>query len=69
MLQLLDAIRHIKRIPDARVESSLRRLLIILEKLGENEIRLMAKRVLKYPSSTQALIGAVFEQLQKNPLL
>ena len=68
LLQLLDAIRYIKKIPDASVEASCRRLLIILEELDENEIRLMVKLALKYPPSTRAVLGAVFEQLQKNPL-
>lgn len=68
LLQLLDAIRYIKKIPDASVESSCRRLMVILEELDENEIRLMVKLSLKYPPSTRALLGALFEQLQKNPL-
>lgn len=68
LLQLLDAIRYIKKIPDASVESSCRRLLVILEELDENEIRLMVKLSLKYPPSTRALLGALFEQLHQNPL-
>lgn len=68
LLQLLDAIRYIKKIPDASVEASCRRLLIILDEFDENEIRLMVKLALKYPPSTRAVLGAVFEQLQKNPL-
>jgi hypothetical protein len=42
--------------------------MVILEELDENEIRLMVKLSLKYPPSTRALLGALFEQLQKNPL-
>ena len=66
--QLLDAIRYIKKLPDAIVESSCRCLLVILKELDENKIRFMVKLSLKYLPSTRALLGALFEQLQKNPL-
>jgi hypothetical protein len=65
LLQLLDAIRNIKKIPDANVESSCKRFLAILEKLSDKEINMIVRLGLKYPPATRALLGALMEQLQQ----
>lgn len=64
LLQLLDAIRYIKKIPDANVESSCKRFLVIIKGLSNNEINTMTRLALKYPPATRALLGALLEQLQ-----
>jgi len=61
LLQILDAIRYIKKIPDALPGNSYGRLLIIVKKLSPAEQKLMAKLLLKYPASTRALVGSMFE--------
>lgn len=65
LLQLLDAIRYIKKIPDASIESSCKQFLTIIKNFAETEINKMIRLVLKYPPATRALLGALLEQLQK----
>jgi hypothetical protein len=65
LLQILDAIRYIKKIPDASVESSCKRFLAIIKNLTKNDISTLARLALKYPPSTRALLGALLEQLQQ----
>jgi hypothetical protein len=64
MLQLLDAIRYIKKIPDATVEASCTRFLAILKNLKDKEINNLVRLALNYPPATRALVGALLEQLQ-----
>ncbi|QMU65245.1 MAG: hypothetical protein GKR88_13720 [Flavobacteriaceae bacterium] len=64
LLRLLDTIRYIKRIPDAPIDTSCYRLLVLLKELGEKERRLLIKLALKYPPMTRALLGALLEQLK-----
>ena len=66
LLQILDAIRYIKKIPDAGIEASCKRLLAILKKLSEKEINSLAQLALKYPPATRALSGALLEQLKQS---
>ncbi len=68
LLQLLDAIRYIKKIPDATIESSLKRLLAILKSFSDKEITKLVRLALKYPPATRALLGALLEQLQQRDL-
>ena len=65
LLQVLDAIRHIKKIPDASIESSCRRLLSILEELSEQDKSTMVRLSLKYPPATKALLGAMLDAIQE----
>ena len=65
LLQLLDAIRYIKKIPDANIESSCKRFLAIIKKFTETEINTMIRLALKYPPATRALLGALLEQSQQ----
>jgi hypothetical protein len=68
LLQLLDSIRYIKKIPDASIESSCKRFIAIIKKLSEKEINSLVRLALKYPPSTRALLGSLLEQLQQNNL-
>jgi hypothetical protein len=65
LLQILDALRYIKKIPDASVEASCKRFLAIIMNLSEADINTMARLALKYPPATRALLGALLEQLQQ----
>ena len=65
LLQLLDAVRYIKKIPDTSIESSCKRFLAILKKLDEKEIKTLVRLALKYPPAVRALLGALLEQLQQ----
>lgn len=65
LLQLLDAIRYIKNIPDARVEDSCRRLLVLLKSLSSKDQTTMVRLALKYPPASRALLGAMLDELQE----
>ncbi|MEI7424428.1 MAG: DUF6088 family protein [Prolixibacteraceae bacterium] len=64
LLQILDAIRYIKKIPDATIESSCRRISAILLNLPDKDKGTMVRLALKYPPATRALIGALLDDLQ-----
>lgn len=64
MLQLLDAVRYIKKIPDATLEKSCIRFLSIIKELSENDKNTLVRLALKYPPSTRALIGAILDELK-----
>lgn len=65
MLQLLDAIKYIKKIPDATVEASCTRFLAIIKNLTDKEINTLVRLALNYPPATRALVGALLDQLQQ----
>ena len=54
LLQILDAIRYIKKIPDATIESSCRRISAILLNLPDKDKGTMVRLALKYPPATRA---------------
>lgn len=68
LLQILDTIRYIKKIPDATVEASCKRLLSIIKNLSEKDQSTMVRLALKYPPVTRALVGALLEELKKSSL-
>ncbi|WP_126969330.1 type IV toxin-antitoxin system AbiEi family antitoxin domain-containing protein [Gynurincola endophyticus] len=68
LLQILDAIRYIKKIPDTPFLLSLERLQIILKELSIADKKKMVSLSLKYPASTRALVGAMLENLGNNEL-
>lgn len=68
LLQILDAIRYIKKIPDCTVEDACVRIKNIIGELSEEEQLKMIKLALKYPPSTRALLGAMLVDLKKTGL-
>jgi len=68
LLQILDAIRNIKKIPDTTLESSSKRLLSIIKDLAEGDQKTLVRLALKYPPATRALLGALLDELQKASL-
>lgn len=67
-LQLLDAMRYIKNIPDASVASAAKRLLAILKNLTEKDKTTMVRLAMKYPPATRALLGALLDELKNESL-
>ena len=63
MLQLLDSIKSIKRIPDSTPDSSYNRIREIMKSLDEKSIDLMVKLAMKYNPMTRAIVGAIIENL------
>jgi Family of unknown function (DUF6088) len=68
LLQILDAIRYIKKIPDAGIESSCKRLPAILKSLPGQDKSTIARLALKYPPATKALLGAMLDALKQSSL-
>jgi hypothetical protein len=68
LLQILDAIRYIKKIPDASIEDCCKRFLGIIKNIPDKDIYTMVRLALKYPPATRALLGALLEQLQQSKL-
>lgn len=68
LLQLLDAVRYIKKIPDSTVESSCSRFLAVLKTFSEKDKNILVRLALKYSPATRALVGALLDQLQQENL-
>ena len=63
LLQILDSIRYIKKIPDTTIEKSTKRLKNIIAELSDDDKQSMVRLAKKYPPSTRALLGAILEEL------
>lgn len=62
ILQTLDALKDIKKIPDADINVSLKRIIGIIEDFDESDMKIFVKCALKYNPATRALVCAVFDQ-------
>lgn len=63
LLQFLDAIRYIKKIPDSNLSSICARLLSLLKKMSSKNLVTLVRLSQKYPPATRALLGALLEEL------
>ena len=63
LLQLLDSIKSIKRIPDSTPDSSYNRIKAIIKSLDEKSSDLLIKLSMKYNPMTRAIVGAIIEEL------
>lgn len=63
LLQLLDALKYIKKIPDAPIDKVCKRLLELMKALKEKEKLTLVRLAQKYPPATKALLGALLEQM------
>ena len=61
LLQILDAIRYIKKIPDATVASACKRLLTIVKEQSQQDKTTLVRLAQKYPPAARALLGALLE--------
>ncbi|MEK7227086.1 MAG: DUF6088 family protein [Bacteroidota bacterium] len=68
LLQVLDAIRYIKKIPDSNPPSACKRILTIIKKLSEKDKSTLVRLALKYPPASRALLGALLETSRKKSL-
>lgn len=68
LLQILDSIKYIKKIPDAKVKTSCLRFLEILKGLNLDDMKELIRLSLKYPPSTRALVGALLDEIQEKPI-
>ena len=63
LLQLLDAIRYVKKIPDSSIASCCLRFVSILKTLSEKDLSTIVRLSQKYPPATRALLGALLEEM------
>jgi len=68
LLQILDAIRTMKQLPDTAPEDVVLRLKSLVADLDENKQARMVQLSKKYPPSTRALLGAFIDELGKDEM-
>ena len=68
MLQVLDAVRFVKRIPDTDVNESCRRIISIFKDFSHEERIAIAKYALKYNPGTKALTGAILDHISEDSI-
>jgi Family of unknown function (DUF6088) len=68
LLQILDSIKYIKKIPDTNIKTSCLRFLEMLKGLNLENQKELIRLSLKYPPSTRALLGALLDEIQENPI-
>jgi hypothetical protein len=62
LLQILDSIRYIKKIPDTSNASACKRFLGNIKNLQEKDKTILVRLALKYPPATRAFLGALLEE-------
>jgi len=62
LLQILDAVRYIRKIPDSTIAASCKRLIVILKDLKTEDKSTLVKLALKYPPAARALLGALLKE-------
>lgn len=68
LLQILDSIRYIKKIPDTTISSACKILLEIIRKLSKEDKATLVRLALKYPPAARALLGAILDEIGKSSL-
>lgn len=68
LLQILDAMRYIRKIPDSTPETACKRFLAILQDLPEKDKKTLVRLALKYPPAARALLGAMLDQIKQDEL-
>lgn len=69
LLQILDSLKLIKRIPDTTVDQSVRIIKKYIADLDENRLSSLVKLAMKYPPRVRALLGAILESIGNNQYL
>jgi hypothetical protein len=68
LLQVLDAMRYIKKIPDTTVLDAVGRIRSIISNLDNNQRSSMVRLAKKYPPAARALLGAILCNLTKEDI-
>ncbi len=69
LLQLLDTMRYIKKIPDTTISEACRRFIPLVKELNQSDAKTLIRLSQKYPPATRALLGAILEQLGREDSL
>jgi hypothetical protein len=64
LLQLLDALKDIKRIPDAPVTDTIQTIKSIMRQMTIDEVQVMVELAKNYPPFVKALLGAIIQEIQ-----
>jgi hypothetical protein len=62
LLQLLDALRYIKKIPDTSILDSFKQLKYLINELSEQNQTTLVRLALKYSPATRALLGTLLQE-------
>ncbi|MFD0700079.1 type IV toxin-antitoxin system AbiEi family antitoxin domain-containing protein [Myroides pelagicus] len=68
LLQILDSIKYVKKIPDTTIKTSCLRFLEIIRELSLDDKKELTRLSLKYPPSTRALLGALLDEIQNKSI-
>lgn len=63
LLQLLDVLRYIKKIPDTTPKQSVKRMTTVIAEHTKDELKSMVRLAMKYPPSTRALFGGILDEI------
>jgi predicted transcriptional regulator of viral defense system len=63
LLRMLDAIKDIKKIPDAMIDDSISIMADHISKLSKEELQNIKRLSIKYTPVTRALLGAIIEMI------
>ena len=63
MLEILDALKDFKKIPDLDKDSAIKIISNRLNELNTNEIKQLIKCVLSYPPRVRGFLGALLEKI------
>lgn len=62
LLQLLDCIRFIKKIPDTTIDKSFKQISNLIKELSEADRNYLAELAINYPPASRAITGAILEK-------
>ncbi|MCR9153357.1 MAG: DUF6088 family protein [Bacteroidetes bacterium] len=68
LLQILDSIKYVKKIPDTTIKASCLRLMLIIKDLSLDNKKELIRLALNYPPSTRALLGALLDETQNKSI-
>ena len=68
ILQILDSIRFIKRIPDTVVTDSCLRLIERIKKMEASELQTLVRLAMKYNPGARAIVGAIVDQISDSDI-
>jgi hypothetical protein len=68
LLQILDSIKYVQKIPDTTIKTSCLRYLEIIKNLNLDDKKELIRLSLKYPPSTRALLGALLDEIQNKSI-
>jgi len=66
LLQLLDAIKYFKKIPDSDITFIINRFKTLLFELSDEQLKQLVRLLMRYPTNTRALTGALLDEIGKN---